>query len=208
MESHTHEDPNSWKAKLPAEMQRMLSMMTFFTQKMDENSFLVSRMVTGLPKNVTILRSKILLVDESGAPLGIDKGIYQHHVNMLPVIRHFNDEPSFAAICPEHDKSFYPVGGYDRPVGMDMIGHVFATQAVENFTLWYTTPDGKLDAGYHSDGSPVMMGAEIVNYNSVSKKVYIALDMEYVEGQQGQRSIVMPLSVTGKYYILSFVTEF
>ena len=63
-------------------------------------------------------------------------------------------------------------------------------------------PDGKLDAGYHSDGSPVMMGAEIVNYNPVSKKVYIALDMEYVEGQQGQRSIVMPLSVTGKYSIL------
>jgi hypothetical protein len=198
MDSHAHEDPNSWKAKLPPEIRRILSMMTFFTQKMDENSFLVARMITGLPHNVTIIQSKILLIDENGTPLGIDQGIYQHHVNMLPIARRFFDEPSFAAICPEHDKTFYPVGGFDRPVGMDVIGHVFATQAVENFTLWYTTPDGKLNAGYHSDGSPVIMGAEIVNYNPTNKKVYIALDMEYVEGQQGQRSVVMPLSVTGK----------
>jgi hypothetical protein len=198
MESHTHEDTNSWKAKLPFELQRILTMMMFFVQKMDANSFIVSRMITGFPKNATIINSKILLVDENGAPLGIDRGIYQHHVNMLPVTQNILAEPSFAATCPEQDQSFYPIGGHERPVGMDVVAHVFAAQAVENFTLWYTTPDGKLDAGYHSDGSAVMMGAEIVNYNPTKQKVYIAVDMEYVEGLHGQKSIVMPLTVTGE----------
>jgi hypothetical protein len=132
MESHTHEDSNSWKALIPAELRRMLSMMTFFTNKMDANSFLVSGLLSGFCRNCTILRNKILLMDVDGQPLGIDKGIYQHHVNMLPTTRRIDgSEPSFASVCPEQDKSFYPVGGYDRPVGMDMIGHVFATQAVE-----------------------------------------------------------------------------
>jgi hypothetical protein len=196
IESHGHDDPNDWRNKLPIELRRMISMATFFTNKMDANSFLITRLITGFCRSCTLLRSKILLVDEAGAPLGIDKGIYQHHVNLLPLNWRPN-EPSFAAVCPDHDRSFYPVGGFARPEGMDLVGHVFATQAVENFTLWYTARDRSLDSGYHSDGWPVMMGAEIVNYNPVGKKVYVAVDLEYLEGIHGRSAIVMPLSVTG-----------
>jgi hypothetical protein len=196
-ESHSHEEPNSLKSGLPKELQTILSMMTFFTKKMDPNAFLITRLISGFCKNCTILRSKILLVDEKGEPLGVDKGIYQHHVNMLPTSMG-RGEPSFAAVCPDTDTRFYPVGGYSRPVGMDVISHVFASQAVENFTLWFTTPDGKLNSGYHSDGVPVIMGAEIVNYSPIPRKVYIVVDMEYLEGKQGQRAVNMPLAVTGK----------
>jgi hypothetical protein len=197
-DSHGHSDPaNSWKNSLPKEMRTMLSMMTFFTQTMDPNAFLITKLVSGLCKDCTILRSKILLVDEAGSPLGVDKGIYQHHVNMLPMSMRVK-EPSFVATCPDKDKSYYPIGGYTRPVGMDIIGHVYASQAVENFTLWWTPPDGSVDSGLYSKGGPVMMGAEIVNYNPKGQTVFVAVDMEYLDGKHGQQAVTMPLSVTGK----------
>jgi hypothetical protein len=176
----------------------MWAMMTFFTYKMDPNAYLVTRLIKGPCKNCTVLRNKILLVNENGEPLGVDRGIYQHHVNMLPTSMMRVNEPSFAETCPDIDKQFYPIGGYSRPIGMDIIGHAFASQAVENFTLWWTPPDGSVQSGYYHDGSPLVMGAEIVNYNPSPQKVYVALDLEYVDGKYGQQAATMPLSVTGK----------
>jgi hypothetical protein len=115
---------------------------------------------------------------------------------MLPMGMRF-DEPSFAATCPESDTSYYPIGGLSRPVGMDIIGHVYAAQAVENFTLWWTPPDGSVESGFYSDGGPLIMGAEIVNYNPKNHTVYIAIDTEYSDGKHGKQAVTMPLSVTG-----------
>jgi hypothetical protein len=196
-DGHGHNDAaTSWKASLPKDLKNIIGAAMFFTEKMDPNAQLITRLVYDVCKNCTILRSKILLVDEDGQPLGVDRGIYQHHVNMIPLSLRM-DEPSFAAACPDTDKSYFMIGGYSRPEGMDAIGHVYGSQAVENFTLWFTPPDGSVKAGFYSDGGPIVMGSEIVNYNPTPRKVYVVVDMEYLPGKHFERAANMPLSVSG-----------
>lgn len=62
----------------------------------------------------------------------------------------------------------------------------FAGGAVDEFSDYYTSVDGKLQSGYHipKDGK-ISMSGEIINYKKTEQKVYVRMTMEYIPGIQG-----------------------
>jgi stress up-regulated protein Nod 19 len=64
--------------------------------------------------------------------------------------------------------------------------------------MLFTSKDGSIESGFHIDEkTKFILQYDLVNYNVETKKVYVTLDMEYVEGQIGMEATSDLLSVTG-----------
>jgi hypothetical protein len=71
--------------------------------------------------------------------------------------------------------------------------------AVDEFTDWFTSQDGKSDNGYYvSPKASFLMQAELVNYLKTDQSVYIQTDIEWLPGKVGTDTIKTSMSVTGK----------
>jgi hypothetical protein len=78
------------------------------------------------------------------------------------------------------------------------LGSTFLGGGVDEFTTWYTTPDGKMDSGYYiSANTTLAVQAEVVNYYTKPQKIYLTMDMEYLPGKVGRDSMSTLVSVTG-----------
>ena len=156
---------------------------------MDPDGFIVSKMIgDGICKDCTVLTGKAEITYEDGSRAGINNGVYLHHILVM--------EPSkktrtFAPWCPGYLFKMTPQD-MNHPVKS-----IFLSGGVEHFTVWYTTPDGAFDSGYHVGAGPFAMTGEIVNYKPSPQKVYITLDYEWVPGKAGSDAFSTLLTVTG-----------
>jgi hypothetical protein len=78
------------------------------------------------------------------------------------------------------------------------LGSTFLGGAVDEFTTWYTLPDGSMDSGYYIGKSPTWaVQGEVINYLYAPQKVYMDVEYEYVDGRHGTDSMTTILTVTG-----------
>ena len=72
---------------------------------------------------------------------------------------------------------------------------LFLSGAVDRYTVWYTTPDGKFDSGYYVDKGPFAVSGEIVNYAPKPQKIFISIEYEWLPGKVGSGATSTLLSV-------------
>jgi hypothetical protein len=93
------------------------------------------------------------------------------------------------------------LGGFDLSKLMDvknLAGAGFVGGAVDEFTDFYTTQDGKMNSGYYiPQNIKAQMSGEIINYRKEPQQVYIQFDLEYVPGHVGGEAVKTALSVEG-----------
>lgn len=77
------------------------------------------------------------------------------------------------------------------------LNSLFLGGAVNEYTTWYTTPDGKMDSGYYVKDNTFAVQSEVVNYKDTPQQVYLTLDLEYLPGKVGRDSLFTLLTVTG-----------
>jgi hypothetical protein len=83
-------------------------------------------------------------------------------------------------------------------MGGNPLGSTFLGGGVDEFTTWYTTPDGSMDSGYYiAPNRTLAVQAEVVNYRAVEQKVYLTMDVEYLPKKVGRDSLSTLLTVTG-----------
>lgn len=61
----------------------------------------------------------------------------------------------------------------------------------------FTTPDGKFNSGYHFKNPSLSIQYDLVNYNKTQKKVYLDLELEYLDGLVGTDAGHVMKSVAG-----------
>ena len=67
-----------------------------------------------------------------------------------------------------------------------------------NIPVWYTSPDGKHNGGFHlGPKDTIIMNLDLVNSNMAEKEVYLTMEMEYLPGTVGSDTRDTLLSVTG-----------
>ena len=156
---------------------------------MDPNGNTIMRKINGgICKDCTILRGRAALTDEEGRTISIGSGMYLHHIGLLP---------NKMTLSPQIVKPTCPDGLFGPKLGS--LPDMLFVQGVENFTTWYTAPDGSINSGYYApnDGWNTIM--EVVNYNPEKRNVYITFDYEYLPGKPQSTARVSYVSVTGKH---------
>ena len=109
-----------------------LSALTQLSKPMDPNGLSVMKMVTGFCKDCTLLSGKSDVVFANGTRADISAGVYLHHVIVMDLSK---KEEGFVSTCPGDLKTNKPT-----PPPMS----TFLGGAVDEFTQYFTTPDGKV----------------------------------------------------------------
>jgi hypothetical protein len=182
------------------------------TLAMDPDGFPFAKTLDGgLCTDCTMLAGKADVVFENGTRADIANGVYLHHV-----ISSLAGKPTsqWVSSCPggaATDLSKLLPKGLEKllPPGTDLSkldiaklrgGAGFVGGAVDEFTDYYTTQDGKFDSGYYiPPGVKATMSGEIINYLKEPQQVYIQFDIEYVPGHVGTEAIKAALSVEGTF---------
>ena len=74
----------------------------------------------------------------------------------------------------------------------------------------FTTPDGKFNSGYHFKNPSLSIQYDLVNYNKTQKKVYLDLELEYLDGLVGVDAGHVMKSVAGttpRAFVFSIVVQ-
>lgn len=79
------------------------------------------------------MKGRIALTDEKGDTISIGSGVYLHHIGFLP---------NQMSMSPQIVSSSCKLGGAPVP-GLGGLPDMLFVQGVENFTTWYTAPDGR-----------------------------------------------------------------
>jgi hypothetical protein len=168
---------------------------------MDPNGFPFTRtMDGGFCTDCTVLAAKVDIVFENGTRADIANGVYLHHLVAMTTGK---TQPSWVSMCPGNSSRptlSSGLGGLAGGLKLDSLpgGAGFVGGAVDEFTDYFTTPDGKINSGYYIPvNSKAMMSGEVINYLKESQTVYIRLDLEWVPGKQGTDAIKTPLNVEG-----------
>jgi hypothetical protein len=151
----------------------------------------------GMCSDCTILGVKADFVFDDGKRADIENGIYLHHASTL----NLGSKPvaAWLNLCPTSQTTFL---GQDVTANIPttIVGPLqpLAMAAVDEYTQWYTTPDGKYDSGMYIDPKDrFFFQAELINYKAVAQEVYFQIDMEWVDGKVGRHATYTPISVTG-----------
>jgi hypothetical protein len=157
---------------------------------MDPNGFTLMKMITGFCKDCTVLSEKTDVVFPNGTRASIAGGVYLHHVIAMDISK--KEEP-FVAMCPGN------ITELPAPKGSPVSG--FLGGAVDEFTQFYTTPDGKFESGFMlgKEDRFAMMG-EVINYRNEKQDVFVQFDLEWVEGRVGADISKASLSATGMLF--------
>lgn len=151
----------------------------------------------GICMNCTILAGQSGLVDaDTLKPLGAEDGVYIHHV-----ITQDLSKPQIqpVTICDNN------LTTENRPNKIlnrfrTMAGSGFVGQGDDNgdSPILFTTKDGKFNSGFHTGmNDKYVLYLDMVNYTNHTKKVYFAMDIEYIDGHEGGEAISTLISVTG-----------
>jgi hypothetical protein len=154
---------------------------------MDPNGFTLMKMITGFCKDCTVLSEKTDVVFPNGTRASISRGVYLHHVIAMDLSK---KEDAFVAMCPGNYTPSTP------PKGSPVSG--FLGGAVDEFTQFFTTPDGNFESGYMLGPQDkfAMMG-EVINYRKEAQDIFVQFDLEWVEGRVGADISKASLSATG-----------
>jgi hypothetical protein len=175
---------------------------------MDPDGFAFGKQLDGgFCTNCTVLAAKADVVFENGTRADIANGVYLHHVISSLAGK---KQPQWVSFCPAGSSASSPPGrdlGKLIPGGLDVNnldlsklrgGAGFVGGAVDEFTDYYTTRDGKFDSGYYiPPGVRASMSGEIINYLKEPQQVYVQFDLEFVPGHVGQEAIKSSISVEG-----------
>jgi hypothetical protein len=127
---------------------------------------------------------------EDGTVADPSNGIYAHHMlssdiskpGVLPV-----------ALCDAIDPT-KASPGIAIDIGAGFIGGSEDTGE----PLMFTSQDGKYESGFLVGKDDIFaLTTDLVNYNNVTKNIYVSMDIEWVEGHVGQDAIPNLISVTG-----------
>jgi hypothetical protein len=78
---------------------------------------------------------------------------------------------------------------------------IFGFGAVDEFKQWFTTPDGKFDSGFYLAKDDLMLlQAELVNYRKEEQKVFLQIDVEYVDGKSPKSAATTFATATSKFH--------
>lgn len=140
----------------------------------------------GICADCTVISGKTDITYEDGSRANIATGVYTHHILLFDQ----NKRPiDFVSFCPGH---------YDAPVTVrSPFGNGFLGGGVDEFTTYYTTPDGKLDSGYYIKDNAFLLQMEVVNYNNATQPVYLTMDYEYLPGKPDKEAMSTLLTITG-----------
>jgi hypothetical protein len=163
---------------------------------MDPNGYQIRKLLSsGFCSNCTILRARGLVTDKSGGAMGIGSGVYLHHFIITPRERKTVADPWGACKGVTNPLTAALPPGV-RPTSLNSF---LIVQGVENFTTWYTTPDGSFDSGFQlsADRKEQILTGEFVNYKNATQDVYLTMEYDYVPGLVGGDAFMSLLSVLG-----------
>lgn len=172
----------------------MLSIPGAPGQAMDPDGFaFVGQLAEGVCDDCTVLSGKFDLVFENGTHANIANGVYLHHLSSTIEGK---TQPTWVKACPGD-----PSKQLSNPLAALMTQFkqtTFVGGAVDPFYDYFTSQDGKFDSGFYmpEDAVPKISG-EIINYRMEPQKVYIQLDLEWVDGRVKGEAIKTSLNVEG-----------
>lgn len=102
---------------------------------MDPNGFTIMKTITGFCTDCTVLSEKTDVVFTNGTRASIAGGVYLHHVVAMDLSKKAD---AMTTNCPEDYKEGKALKGL--PVSGFLGG------AVDEFTQYFTTPDGKFES--------------------------------------------------------------
>jgi hypothetical protein len=159
---------------------------------MDPHGFVVTFSAEGICTNCTILAAKADVTVENGTRADIDDGVYVHHILAFDISK---KAPDFANYCPRNGKNVM----MNAFSGFSKLPPLFLAGAANEYWVWYTSPNGKENSGYHISpkGGNFAVQSEIVNYKDTPQQVYLTFDLEFLPGEVGRDSLFTMLVVTG-----------
>lgn len=127
-------------------------------------------MSNGFPRNATVLAGKVGLSFLDGSVADETKGVYIHHVITQDTSKKV---APFVTFCDSKAIST-GAGISDRLMGGLGAGFLGTGDDNKNMQTYYTTPDGKYDAGFHlGTKDSFVANVMTVNYNTSPKQVYL-----------------------------------
>jgi hypothetical protein len=102
---------------------------------MNPNGFSVMKMVSGFCKDCTLLSGKSVVVFANGTRADTSAAVYLHH----GIVMDLSNEEGFVSTCPGDLKQ-------NKPTPLPMSTFL---GAVDEFTQYFMTPDGKFDSGFY-----------------------------------------------------------
>jgi hypothetical protein len=123
---------------------------------------------TDMPKDVMILTANSSIVYADGTVIGVDNGLYNHHLLVLDLSK---GAPTIAT-CPN--------GRGVQPPGMSM----FSGSSEDKGGAFFSSLDGQFNSGYYiGPNDRIVMNGDVVNYTNETKEVYAMSDFQYMEGK-------------------------
>jgi hypothetical protein len=151
-----------------------------------------------LRQGCTVLSVKSDLVFDDGTRADISKGIYLHHTASINMGMHAN--VNWLNQCTNGQTTFNGINFQDY-LPRELVGptQLLALGNVDEFNQYYTSKDGRIKSGiYVNEDDILFMMNEAVNYAKADQKIYIQLDVEYVDGKMEKETTFTPLSFTGQ----------
>jgi hypothetical protein len=151
-----------------------------------------------LCQGCTVISTKADVVFENGTRADISKGIYLHHTATINMGMHTN--VNWLSQCTASQTTFNGINFQDY-LPRELVGPIqlLALGNVDEFTQYYTSKDGGTNGGLHvNEDDTLFVMTEAVNYANFDQKIYIQLDVEYVNGTTEKETTYTPLTFTGK----------
>jgi hypothetical protein len=142
----------------------------------------------GLPTSATILSARWALTYQDGSEASPKNGgVYIHHMVSF--------DGSNTGVNPIGSCSDGSAGGEKRQAAAYFIDR--GEDSGDTATI-FTSPDGKRNSGFHFKNPRLTVQYDVVNYENTAKKIYIDLDLEYLDGIVGENAGSTLKSVGGK----------
>jgi hypothetical protein len=171
------------------------------TDSLDPNGQLFMEVIkTGLCKNCTVLTAKTSLTFSDGSPAGPAQGIYIHHVLVDDVSKNRTENISKCGVHDNGTLMVDPNNPYGEGAVRWTLGAEFITQGEDarEDPFYFTSMNGKYNSGFLiGSNDSFSIQADLVNYNTAAKDVYVAFDIEYVDGLHGQDAVSALMAITG-----------
>ena len=122
---------------------------------------------SGIPKDITVLRTNASVLMKTGAKATLSDGLYLHHLLF------FDSQKEVAEFLGCDGSNIMPY-----PMSLFMAGSEDVGGGV------FTTADGGLNSGYYiAKEDTLIMTGDVVNLSNFTKHVYASAEIEYIEGR-------------------------
>ena len=151
--------------------------------KLDPNSDVFSTGLAGICTECVILAAAGKVSDANGDPLGIEKGVYTHHIVLFDLGR----PPVVLPLSPQCHKGSDATSGQGglaalSGISISSIPSMMSIIADQD-PLVFASKDNQQKSGFFvRKNDRVTSSMEVINYDKVDKEIYLSLDYEFVPG--------------------------